>query len=162
MYKPCTYLIMPYFPTYLPRYETYFLQNWSPRWNQILIQLWFIHNWIIMGIPWVVQWWVLVHFGPCCKTFIIPATSFQIFNYFSFFLSNSNNKNFRHFQRVECWLEINEMTRPLLQSTYIISLVCPVVVVLFIHPSRHPSIQAFHPGRRRWWRGGGRMAVAAN
>ncbi len=41
-------------------------------------------------------------------------------------------------------------------SLYIISLVCPVVVVLSIHPSRHPSchpsIQVPHPGRRRWWK----------
>jgi hypothetical protein len=27
----------------------------------------------------------------------------------------------------------------------------PWVVVLSIHPSRHPSIQVPHPGRRRWW-----------
>jgi hypothetical protein len=35
MYKPFTYLVITYFPTYLGIYETYFLQNWSPRWNQI-------------------------------------------------------------------------------------------------------------------------------
>jgi hypothetical protein len=30
MYKPSTYLVVTYFPTYLPTtmYETYFLQNW--------------------------------------------------------------------------------------------------------------------------------------
>jgi hypothetical protein len=27
MYKPSTYLIVTYFPTYLPIYETYFLQS---------------------------------------------------------------------------------------------------------------------------------------
>ncbi len=32
--------------------------------------------------------------------------------------------------------------------SYIISL----VVVLFIHPSYHPSIQVPHPGRKRWWK----------
>jgi hypothetical protein len=37
-------------------------------------------------------------------------------------------------------------------SLYIISLVCQVVVVLSIHPSRHPSIQVPHPRRRRWKR----------
>jgi hypothetical protein len=32
MYKPSTYLVVvTYFPTYLPIYETYFLQNWLPR-----------------------------------------------------------------------------------------------------------------------------------
>jgi hypothetical protein len=54
----------------------------------------------------MVQWWVLVHFGPYCRTFIIPATSFH---------SGSNDKNFRHFQRAECPPEIYEITRPLLQ-----------------------------------------------
>jgi hypothetical protein len=35
MYKPSTYLVVTYFPTYPPIYVTYFL---------ILIQLRFIHN----------------------------------------------------------------------------------------------------------------------
>ncbi len=39
MYKPSTYLVVTYFPTYLPIYDTYFLQNWLPRFNQILTQL---------------------------------------------------------------------------------------------------------------------------
>ncbi len=39
MYKLFTYLLVTYFPTYLPIYETYFLQNWLSRWNQILTQL---------------------------------------------------------------------------------------------------------------------------
>jgi hypothetical protein len=39
------------FPTYLPIYETYFLQNWLPRGNQILTQLRFIHNWSTNGHP---------------------------------------------------------------------------------------------------------------
>ncbi len=64
MYKPSTYLEVAYFPTYLPMYETYFLQNWLPRWNQILTQLRFIHNWVITDIQWMVCWWVLVHCGP--------------------------------------------------------------------------------------------------
>jgi hypothetical protein len=52
MNKPSTYLLVTIF---LPTYETYFLQNWLPRWNQILIQLRFIHNWVIMGIQWMVH-----------------------------------------------------------------------------------------------------------
>ncbi len=36
MYKPFTYLVVTYFATYVPMYETYFLQNWLPRGNQIL------------------------------------------------------------------------------------------------------------------------------
>jgi hypothetical protein len=50
MYKPSAYLDVAYFPTYLPICETYFLQNWLPRWNQILTQLRFIDNWVIMDI----------------------------------------------------------------------------------------------------------------
>jgi hypothetical protein len=34
MYKPSTYLVVTYFPTYLPIYGAYFLQNGLPRWNQ--------------------------------------------------------------------------------------------------------------------------------
>ncbi len=60
MSKPFTYLFS-YLSTYM--HETYFLQNWLPRWNQILTQLRFIHNWVITGIQWMVCWWVLVH---CC------------------------------------------------------------------------------------------------
>ncbi len=44
MYKPSTYLVGANFPTYLPIYETYFLQNWLPRLNHILTQLRFNHN----------------------------------------------------------------------------------------------------------------------
>jgi hypothetical protein len=44
MYEPCTYLVVTYFPTSLPMYGTYFLQNWLPRWNRILTELRFIHN----------------------------------------------------------------------------------------------------------------------
>jgi hypothetical protein len=55
MYKPSTYLVVTYFPTYRAIYETYFLQNWLPRWNQILTQLKFIHNWVITGIQWMVK-----------------------------------------------------------------------------------------------------------
>jgi hypothetical protein len=31
MYKASTYLEVVYFPTYLPIYETYFLQNWVTK-----------------------------------------------------------------------------------------------------------------------------------
>jgi hypothetical protein len=50
MLKPSTYLVVTYFPTYLTIYETYILQNWLPRWNQILTQLRFIQDWVIMDI----------------------------------------------------------------------------------------------------------------
>jgi hypothetical protein len=69
MYKPSTYLIVTYFlptylPIFLPAYLLYiwnlFLKNWLPRWKQILSPLRFIHNWVIMGIQWmIVRWWVL-------------------------------------------------------------------------------------------------------
>jgi hypothetical protein len=49
MYNPFTYLVVAYFLTYLPIFQTYFLQKWLPRWNQILTQLRFIHNWVITG-----------------------------------------------------------------------------------------------------------------
>jgi hypothetical protein len=61
MHKPFAYLVFTYAPTYLPIYETYFLQNWLLRWNQI--QMRFIHNWVITGIQRMVRWWVLVHCG---------------------------------------------------------------------------------------------------
>jgi hypothetical protein len=38
MYKPSTYLVVTFFFTDLPMYETYFLQNWLPRSNQRLTQ----------------------------------------------------------------------------------------------------------------------------
>jgi hypothetical protein len=63
MYKPSTYLEVAYFPTYLLISETYFLQNWLLRWNQILPQLRFIHNWVIADIAWMVRWWVLGQYG---------------------------------------------------------------------------------------------------
>jgi hypothetical protein len=55
-YKQSTYLAV----TCLPIYRTYFLLG---RWNQILTQLRLIHNWAIMGIQFMVHWWVLVHSG---------------------------------------------------------------------------------------------------
>jgi hypothetical protein len=65
MYRPSmSYIVITHVPTYLPTCETYFVQNWLPRWNQILTQLRFIHNWVITGIQWLVCWWVLVHCGP--------------------------------------------------------------------------------------------------
>jgi hypothetical protein len=36
MYILSTYLAIAYFLTDLPIWKTYFLQNWLPRWNQIL------------------------------------------------------------------------------------------------------------------------------
>jgi hypothetical protein len=63
MCNPSIYLVVTYFPTYLPIYETYLLQNWLQRWNGILTQLKFIYNWVVMGIQWMVCWWVLVHCG---------------------------------------------------------------------------------------------------
>jgi hypothetical protein len=36
MYKLSTYLEVVYVFTYLPIYETYFLQKWLTRWNQII------------------------------------------------------------------------------------------------------------------------------
>jgi hypothetical protein len=47
MYRPFTYQVVTYFPTYLPTYlymRPIFLQNWLPRLNQRLTQLRFIHN----------------------------------------------------------------------------------------------------------------------
>ncbi len=61
--KKETLLIVIYFLTYLPIDETYFLQNWLPKWNQILSQLRFDHNWAITGIQWMVYWGVPVHCG---------------------------------------------------------------------------------------------------
>jgi len=75
-------------------------------------------------IQWMVRWCVVVDCWRYCRTFTVLATSFQIFNYFSFFHSGSNDKNFLnscHFQRASCRPEINEMTRQLLQH-YITSL----------------------------------------
>jgi hypothetical protein len=31
MCKPSTSLVVTYFPTYVPTYETYFLEKWLPR-----------------------------------------------------------------------------------------------------------------------------------
>jgi hypothetical protein len=47
----------------MPMYETHFLQNWLPRWNQILTQSRFIQDWVITSIQWMMRWWVLVHCG---------------------------------------------------------------------------------------------------
>ncbi len=79
MYKPSTYLVITYFPTYLPTYETYFLQNWLPRWNQILTQVRFNQNWVIMGIQWMVHWWVPVQCGRTWHTLMIAGLSFVLF-----------------------------------------------------------------------------------
>ncbi len=51
--------------SYLPTYRTYLLQNWLPKWNQILLsQLRFIPNWVVPGIRWMLLWWMLGHSGP--------------------------------------------------------------------------------------------------
>jgi hypothetical protein len=72
MYKPSTYRVVTYFSTYLPTYiPIYFQQNWLPRWNQILNQLRFIHEWMITDIQWMVHWWVLVHCGCLCSLFFL-------------------------------------------------------------------------------------------
>jgi len=63
MCKPSTYLVITYFFKILCMYETCFIQNWLPRWNQILTQLRFIHNWVIIGIQCMVHWHVLVDCG---------------------------------------------------------------------------------------------------
>jgi hypothetical protein len=56
MYKSSTYLVFTYFPTYLPIYETYFLQNFgeggalnweNPGWDSQIqhISFFFFHSW---------------------------------------------------------------------------------------------------------------------
>jgi hypothetical protein len=44
MYKPSSYLVHKYFPTYVPIYETYFLQDWLPRWNSVEVHLQLSNN----------------------------------------------------------------------------------------------------------------------
>ncbi len=83
MYKPSPYLVGTYFPTYLPTYETYFLQNWLPRWNWILTQLRFIHEWVLMGVQWMVRWWGLVHCGPKSEPGCISGSSSVTHNFVS-------------------------------------------------------------------------------
>jgi hypothetical protein len=77
-----------YFPTHLPIYETY-LQNWLPRWNQILTQLRFIHNWVIMGIQWMLRCWVLVRCGQVNRSVNIDTRYLPTFS--SFFLGRQAN-----------------------------------------------------------------------
>jgi len=77
-----------YFPTYLPTYETYLLQNWL-RWNQILTQLRFIHNWVIMGIQWMVRCWVLVRCGQVNRSVNIDTRYLP--TYFFIFLGRQVN-----------------------------------------------------------------------
>jgi len=54
-------------------YETYFLQNWLPRWNQILTQLSFIHNLIITGIQWMVCWFTVEPQEQLSITFVLSS-----------------------------------------------------------------------------------------
>ncbi len=68
MYKPSIDLEVAYFPTYLPIYETYCLQDWLPRWNQMLTQLRYIHNWVITD-------GVLAHCGPFYALLLASKTS---------------------------------------------------------------------------------------
>jgi hypothetical protein len=51
MYKPPSYLVVTYFPTYLARYETYFLQSCLPRWNQMLINSVEVHPQVGTYLP---------------------------------------------------------------------------------------------------------------
>ncbi len=78
MYKLSTYLVVIYFLTYLPIYETSFIPNWLPRWNHTLTHLRFIHNWITTGIQWMVCWWVLVH---CCSMLSPLSGSFACLDF---------------------------------------------------------------------------------
>jgi len=104
MYKPSTYLEVVYFPTYLPIYETYFLQNWLPRWNQILTQLRFIHNWVITDIQWMVRWWVagslwLMQWtkkSQFLPNFVSPTQVFQT-------MTPTHTHWHTHTQRLCCW-----------------------------------------------------------
>jgi hypothetical protein len=43
--------------------------NWLWTWIKILTQLRFIHNWVIMGIQWMVRQWVLVQSGSISDVF---------------------------------------------------------------------------------------------
>ncbi len=56
-------------------YETYFLLYWLPRWNQILTQLRFIHNWVTRSIQWMVRWWVRVHHCGLFSPFFFSSSS---------------------------------------------------------------------------------------
>ncbi len=92
MCKPSIYLVVTYFPTYLPIYETYLLQNWLPRWNRILTQLRFIYNWVIMGIQWMVRWWVLVHCGQVNKRSVNINTRYLPSSFWGGWQANLNGR----------------------------------------------------------------------
>jgi hypothetical protein len=68
--------------TWLPSYTRGY-----PRWNQILTQLTFIHNWVMTAIQWMVHWWVPVHSGPQAESCIRPSSSLAVFRRTSFFFT---------------------------------------------------------------------------
>jgi hypothetical protein len=57
MYKPSTYLVVTYFPTYLPVSETYFFQNWLPTEHPVdgamvgAGSLWAMDSWYMANQP---------------------------------------------------------------------------------------------------------------
>jgi hypothetical protein len=76
-YNPRLALVVTCFLIYVPIYETYFIQNQLPRWNQILTQLRFMHNWVISGIQGMGHWWGLVHCGQESGSFVKLFQSFR-------------------------------------------------------------------------------------
>jgi hypothetical protein len=62
-------------------YVTYFIGNRLQRHNQILTWLRFIHNWVIIGIHWMMCWWVLVHSGHSLKLFPQKQSHSQSVNF---------------------------------------------------------------------------------
>jgi hypothetical protein len=48
-----------------------------PRWDQVVTQLRIIHNWLMTGIQWMVNWWVLVQlWHMICTILEVPLVSF--------------------------------------------------------------------------------------
>jgi hypothetical protein len=74
MYKPSTYLVITYFPTYLPMYETYFLQNLvakvKPNINSLEVHPQLSNNGHTVGG--MVHWWVLVDCGSVLRKVAQP------------------------------------------------------------------------------------------
>ncbi len=91
MYKqPSTnYLVVTYFPTYLPTYLYMRPISYSKIGYQcetkLLTQLRFIHNQVIMGIQWMVHWWVL---GSWCLWISWCPLLMILLLFFSFFLGH--------------------------------------------------------------------------
>jgi hypothetical protein len=61
IYLPSNYLFFLPIDLYM-RPSSY--RIWLPRWNQMLTESRFIHNWVTTAIQWMVHWWVLVQCGP--------------------------------------------------------------------------------------------------